>query len=113
MGQNKLLAKYGRKTLECPPGEADGSVEAVRKKFMAIESRMARHYFAEVFSLIPEGIRPSNRVGFKSYSGVDNLFNLGYEMLSWRVHKALVSAKLEAFLRGEKKDWIPRIGIAQ
>jgi CRISPR-associated protein Cas1 len=29
---------------------------------------------------------------------VNNLFNLGYELLSWKVHKALVNAKLEPYL---------------
>jgi CRISPR-associated protein Cas1 len=35
---------------------------------------------------------------FKAYDGVNNLFNLGYELLSWKVHKALVNAKLEPYL---------------
>jgi CRISPR-associated protein Cas1 len=33
-----------------------------------------------------------------AYDGLNNLFNLGYELLSWKVHKALVNAKLEPYL---------------
>jgi len=29
---------------------------------------------------------------------LNNLFNLGYEMLSWKVHRALINARLEPFL---------------
>jgi CRISPR/Cas system-associated endonuclease Cas1 len=35
---------------------------------------------------------------FKAYDGTNNLFNLAYEMLGWKVHRALVNAKLEPFL---------------
>ncbi|MGD0203230.1 MAG: CRISPR-associated endonuclease Cas1 [Candidatus Bathyarchaeia archaeon] len=31
-------------------------------------------------------------------SFLNNLFNLGYELLSWKAHKALVNAKLEPYL---------------
>jgi CRISPR-associated protein Cas1 len=43
-------------------------------------------------------VRPDNRRTFKAYDGLNNLFNLGYELLSWKVHKALVNAKLEPYL---------------
>jgi CRISPR-associated protein Cas1 len=29
---------------------------------------------------------------------VNNLFNLGYEVLNWKVHRACLKAKLEPFL---------------
>jgi CRISPR-associated protein Cas1 len=29
---------------------------------------------------------------------VNNLFNLAYELLAWKVHRALVNAKLEPYL---------------
>jgi len=29
---------------------------------------------------------------------LNNIFNLAYEMLSWKVHRALINAKLEPFL---------------
>ena len=48
--------------------------------------------------MIPERIRPECRRTYKAYDGINNLFNLGYEMLNWKVHKALVNAKLEPFL---------------
>jgi len=35
---------------------------------------------------------------FKAYDGVNNTFNLAYEILSWKVHKALIKARLEPFL---------------
>jgi CRISPR-associated protein Cas1 len=33
-----------------------------------------------------------------AYDGVNNIFNLSYEILGWKVHKALVRAKLEPYL---------------
>lgn len=56
------------------------------------------HYFNQIFSLLPEAIRPEGRKTFKAYDGTNNMFNLAYEMLSWRVHSALIKAKLEPYL---------------
>jgi CRISPR-associated protein Cas1 len=70
----------------------------LRKKLLAYESHASRAYFQRIFSLFPESVRPEGRKTFKAYDGVNNLFNLGYELLSWKVHKALVNAKLEPYL---------------
>ena len=48
--------------------------------------------------MLPEPIRPEHRKGFKAYDGTNNIFNLAYEMLSWKVHRALIKAKLEPYL---------------
>jgi hypothetical protein len=48
--------------------------------------------------LIPEKIRPESRKTFKAYDGVNNLFNLASWLLAWKVHKALINAKLEPYL---------------
>jgi CRISPR-associated protein Cas1 len=34
----------------------------------------------------------------QAYDGTNNIFNLAYEMLSWKVHRALIKAKLEPYL---------------
>jgi CRISPR-associated protein Cas1 len=65
---------------------------------MQIESRYNHLYFKQIFQLIPSNIRPERRRGFKAYDGVNNLFNLAYELLAWKVHKALINAKLEPYL---------------
>jgi len=101
-GQNLVLAKYGFEPHD--PRIAD-SIEQVRidldkarRKLTGIEGKFTEHYFKETFSLIPEKIRPKSRKKFKAYDGLNNIFNLAYEMLSWKVHKALVKAKLEPYL---------------
>jgi CRISPR-associated protein Cas1 len=48
--------------------------------------------------LIPEKIRPTNRTGYKSYDGINNVFNFGYYILRCRLYKALIKAKLEPYL---------------
>lgn len=48
--------------------------------------------------LIPEPLRPERRRTFKAYDGVNNIFNLAYEVLQWKVHQALLKAKLEPYL---------------
>jgi CRISPR-associated protein Cas1 len=51
-----------------------------------------------ISGLLPEPIRPEKRKGFKAYDGTNNILNLAYEMLSWKVHRALIKAKLEPYL---------------
>jgi CRISPR-associated protein Cas1 len=48
--------------------------------------------------LIPEKIRPRRRKSWKAYDGVNNILNLCYEVLSWKIHRACLKAKLEPFL---------------
>jgi CRISPR-associated protein Cas1 len=43
-------------------------------------------------------LRSAQRKGFKAYDGTNNLFNLAYEVLQWKVHNALIKAKLEPYL---------------
>jgi CRISPR-associated protein Cas1 len=47
---------------------------------------------------MPEQLRPDHRRTFKAYDGLNNVFNLAYEVLSWKAHRALVRAKLEPYL---------------
>jgi len=70
----------------------------LRRKLTGIEGKATEHYFKHIFQLIPPDLRPDRRKGFKAYDGVNNIFNLAYEMLAWKVHRAIVKAKLEPYL---------------
>lgn len=70
----------------------------LRVRLMSIEGHASDRYFNQIFGLIPELIRPEYRKTFKAYDGLNNIFNLAYEMLSWKVHHALIKAKLEPYL---------------
>ena len=48
--------------------------------------------------MLPKKLRPEKRKKFKSYDGSNNIFNLAYTMLKWRVHRAILGAKLEPYL---------------
>jgi CRISPR-associated protein Cas1 len=101
-GQNQVLKKYGLKTdtsvkLKVDAIETD-NLALLRRKLMQIEAKFSQFYFKQIFQLIPERIRPEGRKTFKAYDGVNNLFNLAYELLAWKVHRALVNAKLEPYL---------------
>ena len=65
---------------------------------MALESKFTKQYFNQIFTLFLESIRPKERKTFKAYDGLNNVFNLAYEILSWKAHRALVKAKLEPYL---------------
>ena len=51
-----------------------------------------------MFQLLPETLRTSKRKTHKAYDGVNNLLNLAYTMLKWKVTKAILNAKLELYL---------------
>ena len=103
-GQNSLLEKYDLKphnedTISAKIEELDSAdLESFRKRLTGIEGKFTQHYFKQIFGLLPEKLRPQKRKKFKAYDGVNNLFNLTYEVLSWKVHRALVKAKLEPYL---------------
>ena len=65
---------------------------------MQIEAKFSQFYFKQMLQLIPERIRPESRKTFKAYDGVNKFFNLAYEILAWKVHRALINAKLEPYL---------------
>jgi CRISPR-associated protein Cas1 len=102
-GQNLVLKKYGLKChdfsiLEKVKNLEDENTARLRIRLMSIEGHASDKYFNQIFGLIPQLIRPEYRKTFKAYDGINNLFNLAYEMLSWKVHHALIKAKLEPYL---------------
>ena len=103
-GQNVLLEKYGFETHDMDQikywisGIRAKKLETLRPRLMQIEGTATKKYFGQLFGLIPEKIRPDRRKSWKAYDGVNNLFNLGYEVLQWKVYRACLKAKLESFL---------------
>jgi CRISPR-associated protein Cas1 len=102
-GQNQVLKKYGLKRHDFSIVEKVKNLEAednakLRTQLMSIEGHYSENYFNQIFSLLPYSLRPDSRKTFKAYDGINNLFNLGYEVLSWKVQYALIKAKLEPYL---------------
>lgn len=103
-GQNTLLKKYD---LQLHDDEAIRSkiekldisdLKKLQKKLNTIEGHFTKKYFNQIFRLLPEKLRPEGRRKFKAYDGMNNIFNLAYEVLQWKVHRAIIRAKLEPFL---------------
>lgn len=65
---------------------------------MSTEGDFSDRHFEQILGLIPESVRPDRRRTFKACDGINNIFNLSYELLSWKVHHALIKAKLEPYL---------------
>jgi len=102
-GQNKILAKYGLKPIDPSIVEKVKALKSeepvvLRRKLSGLEGKASEGYFEQVFSLFDESIRPRHRRTFKAYDGLNNLFNLGYRVVSWKIHVALLEAKLEPYL---------------
>jgi len=102
-GQNSVLEKHNLKVhssifkqkIERIQSE---SLKDIRRKLLTIEGNFTRRYFGQIFQLFPRKLKPKVRKTFKAYDGVNNTFNLAYEVLSWKVHRALIKARLEPFL---------------
>lgn len=99
-GQNQVLRKYGLRQNGFVNDKVDAikcdSLVIARRKLMRIEGMCSTHYFNEIFQLLP--FKPENRKRFKAFDGINNVFNLAYEVLSWKVYRALTHAKLEPYL---------------
>lgn len=102
-GQDQVLKKYGLRKIDYSFMRAVKSldisdVRILRRKLMYIEGKCSTLYFSQVFGLFNEPIRPKNRKTYKAYDGLNNLFSLAYRVLFWKVHIALIKAKLEPYL---------------
>jgi len=104
-GQNLVLRKYGLRqhdlmSLKNKIDALDSTdLRAVRKRLLPIEGRCSEYYFRQILMLFPDAIRKTEkRRTFKAYDGLNNTFNLTYALLKWKVHYALLDAKLEPYL---------------
>jgi CRISPR-associated protein Cas1 len=104
LSQNQVLKKYGlrqhdlMRAKEAINGAGTTDLALLRKKLTNIEGRFTRNYFEQIFQLFPYGLRPDRRLGFQAYDGINNLFNLAYELLFWKCYRALSKAHLETHL---------------
>ena len=102
--QNRILMKYGLRQHDLMSLRARidsievDSLKALRRRLLPIEGKCSQQYFNRVFQLFPKAIRVERRKTFKAYEGLNNIFNLAYAVLRWKVHIALVKAKLEPYL---------------
>jgi len=102
-GQDQVLSKYGFRRNDYSAIETinrleANTLEALRRKLLPIEGNCSNKYFQQIFGMLPEAIRPKRRRAFKAYDKANNLFNIAYTVLSWKVHLALLQARLEPYL---------------
>lgn len=103
-GQNELLKKYGLRWLDAYAYSKavkqvdDSDMTRARARLMSYEGKFSEQYFRQIFQLFNEAFRPERRKTFKAYDGLNNIFNVAYRVLSWKVHLALIKAKLEPYL---------------
>ena len=54
--------------------------------------------FKQYFTLFPDYLKPKRRERYKAQSPLNNLLNLGYEVLKGEVYKAVLNAHLDPYL---------------
>jgi len=96
-GENQILEKYGLRRHDYSVMEKVNALDD-RRRLVTYEGHRTKYYFKQVFELFVEPLRPEGRRKFKAYDGLNNLLNLAYEILKWKVHIALIKARLEPYL---------------
>ena len=105
LGQNQLLKKYGLRQLDLVKAKEtlDGidmeNISVVRNKLTSLEGKFTDRYFQQIFPMFPQTVlKIEKRQTYRAYDGVNNTLNLAYTVLKWRIHSAIIKAKLEPFL---------------
>ncbi len=103
-GYNEILKKYALRRLdsfrysEQIKALKETDLNALQNRLTSIEGKFSNQYFSQILQLFNYSLRPEQRRTFKAYDGLNNVFNLAYRMLSWKVHIALIKARLEPYL---------------
>jgi CRISPR-associated protein Cas1 len=73
-------------------------VDDIRPKLMGIESRCSKVYFGHFKTLFPDFLQPPKRVKYNAEDPLNNLLNLGYEVLKGEVYRGVMYAHLDPYL---------------
>lgn len=104
--QNQILKKYhleefepssilGREKISLLYAE---NVDKIRNRLTSIEGKYTKHYWKQIFHLFPRFLRIKKREGYRAYDATNNLFNIAYEVLRWKIYRAILKSKMEPFL---------------
>jgi CRISPR-associated protein Cas1 len=97
-GQNYILRKNGLRQFDMMEIKKKITEATSRHQLITIEGHGAENYFSQIFQLMPKSMRIERRRGFKAYDAANNVLNLAYEILRWKVFRAIIRAKLEPYL---------------
>lgn len=73
-------------------------IDAIRPKLMWIESRHSKVYFRHLKTLFPDFLQISKRTKHNAEDPLNNILNLGYEVLKGEIYKATMLAHLDPYL---------------
>lgn len=106
--ENNLLKHYDRKSFEQNPKlpsikdvetvQGTRITEKLRIKLHTLEEQLSKYLYAQMFPLLPKWLRVLKRVGRNAVEPYNNLLNLSYEILEWKILKACIKAKMELYL---------------
>ncbi len=103
-GQNCILRKYGFRQHDMMrirdkiTAVESSELKVLRNRLLTIEGHATEKYFGQIFQLLPTALGFEGRRTFKAYDGINNTLNLAYTVLKWKVHRAIIRAKLEPYL---------------
>jgi len=106
--ENNLLKHYNCKSYEqnakLPSiGEiknvhGEKITQTLRLRLHMLEERFSKYYYAQIFPLLPKWLRILKRISRNAVEPYNNLLNLSYEILEWKILKACIKTKLELYL---------------
>lgn len=103
-GYDELLKKYGLRHLDSFQYSEqvkeldDKDLNVLRNKLTSTEGKFSRQYFSQLLQLFNESFRPEGRKTYKAYDIANNVLNLGYSVLFWKIQLSLMKARLESYL---------------
>jgi CRISPR-associated protein Cas1 len=75
-----------------------GKIDNVRTRLMGIESRVSKPYFNHLRTLFPKFLQTPKRMKYHAEDPLNNLLNLGYEVLKGEVYRGVMYAHLDPYL---------------
>jgi len=97
MGKNNLDPSRLENSLFQLDFEGD-RVDDIRAGLQGLEGRCTQEFFKQYFKQFPDYLKIEKRYQRAAKDPLNNLLNLGYEILRRRVHTAVVSAHLDPYL---------------
>jgi len=101
--QISLLEKYGLNSEKLNVNlnriEVENkTIDEIRTRLTLTEAKCSKQFFKQYFTLFPKCLKPRKREKRKAESPLNNLLNLGYEVLKGEVYKAVLGAHLDPYL---------------